>query len=142
MIVETGHFCLVLALALAVVNAVLPLVGHYTRDGRLIAVAPPVAVAGFVFTALAFIALTYAHVVSDFSLINVVENSASSKPLIYKITGVWGNHEGSMLLWVLILVLFGAVVGGGRGPPPPPPAAAPLQPEGRTHLGQLAGYPH
>ena len=110
MIVETGHFCLVLALALAVVNAVLPLVGHYTRDGRLIAVAPPVAVAGFVFTALAFIALTYAHVVSDFSLINVVENSASSKPLIYKITGVWGNHEGSMLLWVLILSVFAAAV--------------------------------
>ena len=110
MIVETGHFCLVLALALAVVNAVLPLVGHYTRDGRLIAVAPPVAVAGFVFTTLAFAALTYAHVVSDFSLLNVVENSASSKPLIYKITGVWGNHEGSMLLWVLILAVFAAAV--------------------------------
>ncbi len=110
MIVEAGHFCLVLALALAVVNAILPLVGHYTRDGRLIAVAPPVAVAGFVFTALAFAALTYAHVVSDFSLVNVVENSASSKPLIYKITGVWGNHEGSMLLWVLILSVFAAAV--------------------------------
>ena len=110
MIVETGHFCLVLALALAIVNAIVPLVGHTTRDGRLVAVAPGVAVAGFAFTALAFAALTYAHVVSDFSLINVVENSASSKPLIYKITGVWGNHEGSMLLWVLILSVFAAAV--------------------------------
>ena len=118
MIVETGHFCLVLALALAIVNAILPFVGHYTRDGRLLAVAPPVAVAGLVFTALAFAALTYAHVVSDFSLLNVVENSASSKPLIYKITGVWGNHEGSMLLWVLILAVFAAAVAlGSRGMP-------------------------
>ena len=118
MIVETGHFCLVLALALAIVNAIVPLVGHYTRDGRLIGVAPTVAVAGFVFTALSFAALTYAHVVSDFSLVNVVENSASSKPLIYKITGVWGNHEGSMLLWVLILSVFAAAVAlASRGMP-------------------------
>ena len=118
MIVESGHFALVLALALALVNAVVPLVGHYRRDGRLIAVAPSVALAGFAFTAYAFGALTYAHVVSDFSLVNVVENSASSKPLIYKITGVWGNHEGSMLLWVLILAIFAAAVAvASRGMP-------------------------
>ncbi len=118
MIVETGHFALVLALALALVNAVVPLYGHYARDGRLLAVAPSVAIAGFGFTALAFAALTYAHVASDFSLVNVVENSASTKPLIYKITGVWGNHEGSMLLWVLILAVFAAAVAGGsRGMP-------------------------
>ena len=118
MIVETGHFALVLALALALVNAVVPLIGHATRDGRLIAVAPPVAIAGFVFTAYSFAALTYAHVVSDFSLVNVIENSASTKPLIYKITGVWGNHEGSMLLWVLILAIFAAAVAvASRGMP-------------------------
>ncbi len=110
MIVEAGHFCLVLALALALVDAVLPLVGYYARDGRLLGVAPSVALAGFAFTALSFAALTYAHVVSDFTLLNVVENSASTKPLIYKITGVWGNHEGSMLLWVLILSVFAAAV--------------------------------
>ena len=118
MIVETGHYALVLALALALVNAVVPLIGHYARDGRLIAVAPNVAIAGFAFTLYAFAALTYAHVVSDFSLVNVVENSASSKPLIYKITGVWGNHEGSMLLWVLILAIFAAAVAvASRGMP-------------------------
>ncbi len=118
MIVETGHFALVLALALALVNAVVPLVGHVTRDGRLVAVAAPVALAGFGFVAYAFAALTYAHVVSDFSLVNVIENSASTKPLIYKITGVWGNHEGSMLLWVLILAVFAAAVAvAARGMP-------------------------
>lgn len=118
MIVETGHFALVLALALAVLNALVPLYGHYIRDSRLLAVAPSVALAGFGFVAYAFAALTYAHVVSDFSLVNVIENSASTKPLIYKITGVWGNHEGSMLLWVLILAIFAAAVAvASRGMP-------------------------
>jgi cytochrome c-type biogenesis protein CcmF len=118
MIVETGHFALVLALALAIVNATVPLLGHVTRDGRLLGVAPSVALAGFALTAYAFAALTYAHVVSDFSLVNVIENSASTKPLIYKITGVWGNHEGSMLLWVLILAIFAAAVAvASRGMP-------------------------
>ncbi len=118
MIVEAGHFALVLALALALINAVVPLYGHYARDGRLLAIAPSVALAGFGFTALAFLALTYAHVASDFSLVNVIENSASTKPLLYKITGVWGNHEGSMLLWVLILAIFAAALAcGSRGMP-------------------------
>ena len=118
MIVETGHFALVLALALALVNSIVPLVGHATRNGRLLATAPSVALAGFAFTALAFGALTYAHVVSDFSLVNVIENSSSTKPLIYKITGVWGNHEGSMLLWVMILAIFAAAVAvASRGMP-------------------------
>ena len=118
MIVETGHFALVLALALAIVNAIVPLVGHVTRDGRLLSVAPSVALAGFAFTVYAFAALTYAHIVSDFTLVNVIENSSSTKPLIYKITGVWGNHEGSMLLWVLILAIFAAAVAvASRGMP-------------------------
>ena len=118
MIVETGHFALVLALALALVNSIVPLVGHIRRDGRLIAVAPSVALMGFAFTTLAFGALVYAHVVSDFSVVNVIENSSSTKPLIYKITGVWGNHEGSMLLWVMILAIFAAAVAvASRGMP-------------------------
>jgi cytochrome c-type biogenesis protein CcmF len=110
MIVETGHYALVLALALAIVNFILPLWGSIARDERLMAVAPPVAIAGFELVAYAYFALTMAHAASDFSLINVVENSHSAKPLIYKITGVWGNHEGSMLLWVLVLSLFAAAV--------------------------------
>jgi cytochrome c-type biogenesis protein CcmF len=110
MIVETGHYALVLALALALVQSFVPIWGSWTRDAALMRIAPPVALMQFVLVATAYAALTYAHVVSDFSLVNVVENSHSAKPLIYKITGVWGNHEGSMLLWVLILVLFGALV--------------------------------
>ena len=73
----------------------------------------------FAFVALSYAALTYAHVVSDFSLVNVVENSHSTKPLIYKISGVWGNHEGSMMLWVLILTLCGAAMAAfSRAIPP------------------------
>ena len=82
------------------------------------AVAGPTALAQFAFVAIAFAALAACYVASDFSVVNVFENSHSAKPLIYKITGVWGNHEGSMLLWVLILALFGALVAlfGGNLP--------------------------
>src|SRR5204862_3358173 len=76
----------------------------------LMSLAAPVAIAQFGFVAFAFGALVICYVTSDFSVINVFENSHSAKPLIYKITGVWGNHEGSMLLWVLILSVFGALV--------------------------------
>ena len=115
MIVELGHFALVLALALALAQSTIPLWGALGRDGRLMAVAAPVAVTQFLFVGLAFAALAHAYIVSDFSLLNVAENSHSSKPLLYRITGVWGNHEGSMLLWVLILALFGALVAAFGG---------------------------
>ncbi len=105
MIVETGHFALILAFALALAQAVIPFAGARLGDGALMRVARPTALMQFLLVAFAYGALTYAHVVSDFSLVNVIENSHSSKPLIYKISGVWGNHEGSMLLWVLVLSL-------------------------------------
>ena len=116
--VETGHFALVLAFALSLVQFVLPLVGARTGDARLMATGGPVAVTGFAMTAISFAALTMAYVLSDFSVLNVVENSHSQKPMLYKITGTWGNHEGSMLLWVLILTFFGALVAAfGRNLP-------------------------
>ncbi|HRP77992.1 MAG TPA: heme lyase CcmF/NrfE family subunit, partial [Aquamicrobium sp.] len=108
--VEIGHFALVLAFALSLVQFVVPLAGTRLGDERLVAVAGPSAVAGFTLTAFSFAVLTLAYVVSDFSLVNVWENSHSAKPMLYKVTGVWGNHEGSMLLWVLILTFFGALV--------------------------------
>ncbi|MER2535551.1 MAG: heme lyase CcmF/NrfE family subunit [Rhizobiaceae bacterium] len=108
--VEIGHFALVLAFALALVQSLVPLVGAVRGDARLMAVSGPVAVAGFAFTALAFAVLVMAYVRSDFSVQNVWENSHSLKPMLYKITGTWGNHEGSMLLWVLILTFFGALI--------------------------------
>ncbi|KAB0679933.1 heme lyase CcmF/NrfE family subunit [Aureimonas leprariae] len=110
MIVELGHYALVLALATALVQSTLPLVGARIGDGRLAELGPLAAVTGFSLIALSFASLTMAHVGSDFSVLNVFQNSHSEKPLLYKITGVWGNHEGSMLLWVLILGLFGTLL--------------------------------
>jgi len=110
MIAEVGHYALVLALALALIQSVVPLIGARTRDGALMAVAEPAALAQFGFVALSFCALVACYVGSDFSVRNVFENSHSAMPLIYKFTSTWGNHEGSMLLWVLILSLFGALV--------------------------------
>ncbi len=108
--VEIGHFALVLAFALSLVQSVAPLVGSRTGNARLMAVGGPVAVSGFALVALAFAVLTISYARSDFSVANVWENSHSLKPMLYKITGTWGNHEGSMLLWVLILTFFGALV--------------------------------
>ncbi len=110
MIAEAGHFALVLALALALIQSVVPVIGARLRDPALMNVARSTALVQFVFAAFSFAALTWLNITSDFSVLNVYENSHSLKPMLYKITGVWGNHEGSMLLWVLILALFGALV--------------------------------
>jgi cytochrome c-type biogenesis protein CcmF len=117
--VEIGHFALVLALALSFVQSAVPLVGAARNDQRLMAVGGPVAATCFALAALSFAGLTTAYVQSDFSVVNVWENSHSAKPLLYKVTGTWGNHEGSMLLWVVILTFFGALVAAfGRNLPP------------------------
>lgn len=110
MIAEIGHFAVILALAVALLQSVLPLVGAHNGNCRLMALAQPAALLQLMLIALAFAALTHAYVTSDFSVLNVFENSHSDKPMLYKVSGVWGNHEGSMLLWVLILALFGAAV--------------------------------
>jgi cytochrome c-type biogenesis protein CcmF len=110
MIIELGHFALILALALALVGMVLPAWGARIGDARLMGVAEPAALLQFGLISLAFLALMQAYVTSDFSVETVWANSHSAKPLIYKISGVWANHEGSMLLWVFILALFGASV--------------------------------
>lgn len=110
MIVELGHFVLVLALVVALFQASVPVWGALRRDDVLVRLAPRAAVLQFLLVAASFAALTYAYLGSDFSVLNVFQNSHSLKPAIYKWSGVWGNHEGSMLLWVLILALFGAAV--------------------------------
>ena len=119
MITELGHFALILAFMVAIVQTVVPLVGAQKRWTSWMAVAEPAATLQFLLTAFAFAALTWAFVTSDFSLRLVVLNSHSDKPMLYKITGTWGNHEGSMLLWVLIVTLFGAMAAwfGGNLPP-------------------------
>ncbi|UWU95321.1 heme lyase CcmF/NrfE family subunit [Bradyrhizobium sp. CB1015] len=110
MIAESGHYALVLALALALIQSIVPLIGARLGDAALMNVARSTALAQLLFIGASFTALVMLHVNSDFSVANVYENSHSMKPLLYKITGVWGNHEGSMLLWVSILALFGGLV--------------------------------
>ena len=119
MIVELGHFALILAAVTAVVQSIVPLIGAHKRWSGWMAMGETAATVQFVLTAAAFAALTYAFVVSDFSVHLVYANSHTLKPMIYKISGVWGNHEGSLLLWVLILTLFGACLAwfGGNLPP-------------------------
>lgn len=119
MIPELGHYALVLALFTALVQAGLPLAGAATRNTAWMAVARPASYAQLALILVAYGALTWAHVVSDFSVANVVENSHSLKPMLYKVSGVWGNHEGSMVLWVVMLAAFGAAVAAfGRNLPP------------------------
>src|ERR1700755_5392 len=110
MIAESGHYALVLALGLALIQSIVPVLGARWRDAALMNVARSTALAQLAVTAPSFAAIVTPHVTSDFSVANVYENSHSLKPLIYKITGVWGNHEGSMMLWVSILALFGGLV--------------------------------
>ena len=110
MVAEFGHIALILALALALVQGILPLIGAARGIPAWMALAPTAAMGQAVLVAFAFGCLTYAYVTSDFSVLNVAENSHTLKPMLYKVSGVWGNHEGSLLLWILILVIFGAAV--------------------------------
>jgi cytochrome c-type biogenesis protein CcmF len=110
MIPELGHFALALACVLAFAQSVLPVVGAARRDGRWMGTAGPLAFGQLVAVGVAFGCLVWAFVVNDTTVSNVVANSHSAKPLIYKVSGAWGNHEGSMVLWVLILALCGAAV--------------------------------
>jgi cytochrome c-type biogenesis protein CcmF len=118
MTVETGHFALIIALVLAVLQSTVPLYGASRRRDDLMALARQTAWGQLVCVALAFLALMYAFARSDFSVAIVAQNSHSAKPFLYKLAACWGNHEGSLLLWLLILTLFGVfVASGGRNMP-------------------------
>ncbi|MCK0505957.1 heme lyase CcmF/NrfE family subunit [Aromatoleum anaerobium] len=110
MIPELGHFSLILALVLALVQAIVPMIGASRNRIALMAVGRPAAQGQFLAIAFAFGCLTWAFVTSDFSLQLAAVNSHTDTPLIYKITGVWGNHEGSLLLWALSLSLWTVAV--------------------------------
>lgn len=103
MIPELGHFSLILALCLATVMGIVPLIGAFRDDARLMAMARPLATGQFLFVAFAFGCLVYSFVVSDFSVQNVAMNSNTKLPTYYRVTASWGSHEGSLLLWVLML---------------------------------------
>ncbi len=120
MIAEIGHFALLLALMTSIVQSSLPLYGAHRQDRSLMAVGSYCGVISFLLVAIAFVALAASFVNNDFSIKLVANGSQIAKPLIYKITGVWANHEGSMLLWVLILVVFAALIAAfGKNLPAP-----------------------
>ena len=109
---ELGQLAVCFALALSLVMAGAGLLGARADQVAARGIANGAAMGMLVFVALAFGILTYAFVVSDFSIALVANHSHTAKPLIYKISGVWGNHEGSMLLWVLVLAIYAALVAG------------------------------
>ncbi|WP_208435299.1 heme lyase CcmF/NrfE family subunit [Bartonella phoceensis] len=110
MLVELGHIFLSAAFAVSLLAAFLPALGFLWRERSVMQTAIPLTYITFTLLFLSFLIIVYAYVVSDFSVLNVVENSHSEKPMLYKITGVWGNHEGSMLLWVLSLAFFSTLM--------------------------------
>ncbi|MEM7746227.1 MAG: heme lyase CcmF/NrfE family subunit [Pseudomonadota bacterium] len=125
MIAEIGHFALILAFSVATIQAIVPLVGAGRGWSDWMRVAAPAALLQFALISTSFAALVHAFVTSDFSVALVANHSHSLKPMLFKVTGTWGNHEGSMLLWVLILALFGGMVAGfGRELPLPLKARA------------------
>ncbi|MGE3623504.1 MAG: heme lyase CcmF/NrfE family subunit, partial [Bdellovibrionales bacterium] len=138
MIPEIGHFALVLALLVALVQAVVPVTGAARGFKAWMDIGVSAAAVQFLLIAMAFTALTYCYVTSDFSVLNVARNSHSDKPLLYKISGVWGNHEGSMLLWVLILAVYGLAVSVFGGNLPPGLRARALAVQGMISAGFLA----
>jgi cytochrome c-type biogenesis protein CcmF len=118
MIVEFGSFALILALALSVAQVALSVAARVRRSTVLAAAGEGAALGAFLGVAVAFAALMHAFIVSDFSVANVAANSHSEKPLLYRVTGTWGSHEGSMMLWCLALTGFGAAAAGlGRNLP-------------------------
>jgi len=137
MITELGHFALILALFVAIIQATVPLAGAARRHPGWMAVGRSCALTQFALITLAMLALMHAYVTSDFSVINVAENSHTDKPLLYKLTGVWGNHEGSMLLWVFMLSLCAAAVALFSDNLPPPLRARVLAVQGMIGVGFL-----
>ena len=108
MIVELGHFCLVLAFVLSLSQSVFPIFASNSNFKQLHSITLRMSLLNAFCVALSFMSLIWAFIVSDFSVSLVAEHSHSSKPMIYKISGTWGNHEGSLLMWILILSIFGA----------------------------------
>ncbi|RZJ32388.1 MAG: heme lyase CcmF/NrfE family subunit [Brevundimonas sp.] len=117
MIVETGAFALILALGLSVLQAIIAAAGRIRRSPVLAGAANGAAIAAAGLVAVAFAALIFAFAVSDFSVANVAANSHTDKPMLYKVSAAWGSHEGSLLLWCLVMTVFGAALARARNLP-------------------------
>ncbi len=110
MIPELGSFALIIAFVIAILQSTIPLIGAHKNDVAMISVARPAALAQLLFVSIAYAALTHAFIVHDFSVLYVSQHSNLLQPMLYRISGVWGSHEGSLLLWTLILALWTAAV--------------------------------
>ena len=137
MIIELGHFALIVALCVSLVQSTIPLIGAARGNTAWMATGRSCAIAVFLLIAIAMLSLMHAYVTSDFSVLNVFENSHTDKPLLYQITGVWGNHEGSMLLWVFMLSLCTATVAVFSNNLPPELRARVLAVQGMIAVGFL-----
>ncbi|MBT9099371.1 heme lyase CcmF/NrfE family subunit [Methylovulum psychrotolerans] len=110
MIPELGHFSLILALCMALVLGTLPIIGAFRGQAGWLAVARPAAFAQLLFVAIAYGCLTYSCIVHDFSVAYIAHNSNTALPFLYLVSGVWGAHEGSLLLWALVLACWTGLV--------------------------------
>ena len=110
MIPEIGQFALIVALSIAVIQTLVPMAGASLGVQRWIALAKPAALGQLLFVGISYACLTWAFLSHDFSVLYVAKNSNSALPLIYRISGVWGSHEGSLLLWALVLALWTGAV--------------------------------
>ena len=138
MLAELGQICLILAFLTALCQGVLPLLGAHRMNSTLMAFGDRAAITQAVLLITAFLILTVLFLVSDFSVDLVAKHSHTSKPLLYKWSGVWGNHEGSMLLWILIVGLFGAAMALAGQSLPAPLRARALAIQGWIGFGFLA----
>jgi cytochrome c-type biogenesis protein CcmF len=137
MIPELGHFALIVALLVAIAQGTLPLVGAYRRDAALMAFARPAAIAQFLLVAFAFGCLAYSFATGDFSVENVAQHSNSQLPLPYRLAATWGSHEGSLLLWVLMLTGWALAVALRSQSLPAPMLARVLAVMGLISIGFL-----
>jgi cytochrome c-type biogenesis protein CcmF len=115
MIPEIGHFALILALCLALCQGILPLLGAHRNNATMMSVARAAAEGQLLFVAIAFACLTWSFLQSDFSVAYVASHSQLALPTVYKISAVWGAHEGSLLLWVLLMAVWTVAVGRFSG---------------------------
>jgi cytochrome c-type biogenesis protein CcmF len=138
MIPEIGQLALILALLVAIAQGVVPLAGAARRDAALMSFARPAALAQFALVALAFACLAASFLASDFSVLNVAQNSYSTLPARYKFAASWGSHEGSLLLWALMLAGWSAAVALRSRNLPAPMLARVLGVMGLVAVGFLA----
>ena len=110
MIGELGNFCLGLALCVAIAQSIVPIVGAHQGRQSWMAFSRPAAYLQWLLVAIAYCILTYAFIIHDYSILYVANNSNNAQPLLYRFSGVWGAHEGSLLLWILILASWTALV--------------------------------